>query len=385
MPGKVRRAGLAALALCLAVSAAAEDPGFVLRGEGGLVTAFALDPSSSSTVYAATARGLYKTVDAGATWRRAGAGLRNHALLALAVEPLSPSNLYATTDTGGVFRSEDGGEHWAEANTGITARYVGSVAVDPHRRGGVYVGAEAGRIFHSTDGAVSWTELTPPTAHVGVTVIGLDPAMPERLYAGTNSQGIFWTVDGGVTWSRPVGRLSRGSVWNLTFDRGTGEIFAGTHDGLFRSADHGATWTACNKGLRSWNVLSIVTDPAAPATMYAGTAAAIYKSADRGQSWTELRSDLYVTALAIDPQSPSTLYAATQLGVIKSDTAGEKWRALPMAGPVPVPVPVPDQAIREPQQSPEELSDKLPLLPLKRRPPAPAGLAPLPVRTPRTG
>ena len=114
-------AGAAVLALGVATAVFAQDPGFVLQGEGGLVTALTLDPSNSSTVYAATARGLFKSVDAGATWRPTGAGLNKHSLLALAVDPRAPSNLYATTDTGGVFRSTDGGEHWSEANEGIGA------------------------------------------------------------------------------------------------------------------------------------------------------------------------------------------------------------------------------------------------------------------------
>lgn len=386
-----RRPLLVALALCLAVSAPAQDqgPGFVLQGEGGLVTAFALDPSAPSTIYAATARGLYKTTDAGANWKRMGAGLRDHSLLAIAVDPLTPATLYATTDTGGIFRSEDGGEHWIEANAGISARYVGAVALDPHRRGGVYAGAEAGRIFHSTDGAATWKELTPPTSHVGVTVVAVDPATPDRIYAGTNSEGVFWSIDGGVTWLRPSGRLSHGTVWNLIFDRTSGAIYAGTHDGLFRSADRGEHWAPFNKGLRSWNVLSIVTDPSSPATMYAGTAAAIYKSKDRGESWSELRGDIYVTALAIDPRAPATIYAATQLGVIKSETSGEQWTALRMA-PLPA-AQTAAQAERRPAvqgggeaDADVARADRLPALPLKSRAstPRPPALPPLPVRTP---
>jgi hypothetical protein len=161
-----------------------------------------------------------------------------------------------------------------------------------------------------------------------VTAIAIDAG---RVYAGTNSEGVFWTDDNGVTWLRPAGRLSRGTVWNLTVDRVAKEIFAGTHDGFFRSGDRGVNWTAANKGLRSWNVMAIATDPSSPSTLYAGTAAALYKSTDRAQTWTELKSDLYITALAIDPRAPSTLYAATQLGVLKSESAGEKWAPLRMA------------------------------------------------------
>jgi len=96
-----RQRWLVALALSLAVSVASQDrgPGFVLQGEGGLVTAFALDPSFPSTIYAATARGLSKTIGAGAGWNRMGAGLHNHSLLAVAVGALSPANLSSGQDT----------------------------------------------------------------------------------------------------------------------------------------------------------------------------------------------------------------------------------------------------------------------------------------------
>jgi photosystem II stability/assembly factor-like uncharacterized protein len=330
MSAHSRSWGPRVLGLLLAVTAAAQDPGpgFVLQGEGGLITAFALDPSSSLTIYAATGRGLYKTADGGASWLRVGTGLGDHSLLAVAVDPHSPSTVFAATDTGGVFRSFDGGMHWTEANHGITAKYVGAISIHPARDGEVYAGAEAGRIFRSADGGTSWTELSPPTTHVAITVLAMDD---RRLFAGTNSEGIYWSDDHGTTWSRPKGRLSRGTVWNLTLEPVSGDLFAGTHDGLFRSTDRGATWAQSNKGLRSWNVLAIASDPSSPSTLYAGTAAALYKSLDHGQNWAELKGDLYVTALAIDPRAPSTLYAATHLGVLKSESAGQKWLPLRMA------------------------------------------------------
>lgn len=371
----------AAFALGVATSVLAQDPGFVLQGEGGLVTALTLDPSSSSTVYAATARGLFKSVDAGATWRPTGAGLNKHSLLALAVDPRAPSNLYATTDTGGVFRSADAGEHWSEANEGIGARYVGAIAVDPHHAGSVYAGAEAGRVFHSTDAGATWKELASPTSRVGVTVVAVDPVTPGLVYVGTNSEGIYWSTDEGLKWSRPSGRMSHGTVWNLMFEHAPGSLFVGTHDGLFRSTNAGSSWTPSNRGLRSWNVLALAADPASPGTVYAGTAAAIYKSSDGGQSWNELQANLYVSAIAIDPRAPSTLYAATHMGVIKSIDSGAKWTALRLAG-----APAEPEGKRTSgagggdDGSPQA---RLPGLPVRSRPTAPA-LPPLPVKPPNS-
>ncbi len=149
--------------------------------------------------------------------------------------------------------------------------------------------------------------------------------------------------------------------------RGTPSIlYAGTHDGLYRSANGGATWTACNRGLRSWNVLAVAADPAASATMYAATAAAIYKSVDGGQSWTELQKDLYVMTLAIDPRAPSTVYAATHMGVLKSVDAGDKWTALHLVGENPA------------ATAGEPAASALPALPMGASKRGPAGTPRLP-------
>jgi photosystem II stability/assembly factor-like uncharacterized protein len=284
---------LAALAFGVAVCGAAQeqDPGFVLQGEGGLVTALVLDPSSPATVYAATARGLYKSENGGTTWRQTGRGIGSHSLLALAIDPQSPSHLYATTDAGGVFRSADGGEHWAPSNQGLTARYVGSIAVDPDHPGIVYAGAEAGLIFRSEDAGSTWKGLASPTTRVSITAIAIDPSPPGAVYVGTNSEGIFRSADRGATWTHATGQLAKGTVWGMAFRGTPTTLYAATHDGLYRSTNGGTTWAACNRGLRSWNVLAVESDPAAASTMYAATAAAIYKSVDAGQSWTELQKD----------------------------------------------------------------------------------------------
>ena len=177
-------------------------PGFVLQGEGGLVTALVLDPSSPSTLYAATARGLYRSQDSGASWEARGRGLEGHSVLSLAVDGSSAGTLYATTDKSGVYKSTDGGARWSAANQGLTSRYVGVVTV---QGGAVFVGSESGRIFRSFDAAASWTELTPPTTRVSVTAIAVDPSSSQIIYAGTNSEGIFKSSDGGTTWVHTAG------------------------------------------------------------------------------------------------------------------------------------------------------------------------------------
>ena len=165
---------LAGLALCARLAQAQDSgPGFVLQGEGGLVTVLVLDPSSPSTVFASTARGVYRSADSGAHWEPRNRGLEDHSVLALAVDPAAHGTLYATTDTGGVYKSPDGGNRWTAANQGLASRYVGVVAAQGRA---LYAGTEGGRIFRSVDAAATWAELTPPTTRVAVTAIAVDPS-----------------------------------------------------------------------------------------------------------------------------------------------------------------------------------------------------------------
>jgi hypothetical protein len=71
----------------------------------GTTSAFVIDPKNGSIVYAATSRGLFKSIDGGANWSPTAltAGVN-----ALAVDPTNRSIMYAATSGRGVFKSVDG-------------------------------------------------------------------------------------------------------------------------------------------------------------------------------------------------------------------------------------------------------------------------------------
>ncbi|HVA61888.1 MAG TPA: LPXTG cell wall anchor domain-containing protein [Mycobacteriales bacterium] len=116
----------------------------------------------------------------------------------------------------------------------------------------VFVG-NMGGLWKSADGGAHWVNLTDgkiPTVAVGA--IGLDPARPGDIYVGTgisyltlsgdaNGTGIYVSHDGGKTFTRPA---------QTTTGYGTNRIlvtpqavFAATNNGLFRSIDHGASFS----------------------------------------------------------------------------------------------------------------------------------------------
>ena len=74
------------------------------------VNGFAVDPENPRVMYVATRDGLFKSTDAGQTWKALGKGLRN--LAAVVVNPLKPNEVYASTADGVIFKSTDGGTTW---------------------------------------------------------------------------------------------------------------------------------------------------------------------------------------------------------------------------------------------------------------------------------
>src|SRR2546426_1081335 len=92
---------------------------------GGAITALVIDPTTSSTLYAGTARtaygdvgGVYKSTDGGQHWAAMNTSLTNATVTALVIDPTASSTLYAGIIGGGVYKSTDGGQHWAAMNTG---------------------------------------------------------------------------------------------------------------------------------------------------------------------------------------------------------------------------------------------------------------------------
>src|SRR5579862_837081 len=65
----------------------------------GSVQGLAVDPSDSAVVYAGTAMGLYKTIDAGETWTRIDANFPWTDVTAVAIDPTAPCTVYAGLDS----------------------------------------------------------------------------------------------------------------------------------------------------------------------------------------------------------------------------------------------------------------------------------------------
>jgi photosystem II stability/assembly factor-like uncharacterized protein len=298
--------------------------------EDQTIYSLAIDPKTPTTLYAGTygeGGGVFKTTDGGANWNAVNSGLTSVIINSLAIDPLTPSTLYAGTGNRGMFKSTDGGANWNTANTGLTNFTVAALAIDPTTPSTLYAGTSGGGVFKSTDGGANWsavntglmnrstTNTSLPRAYVSA--LAIDPTMPTTLYAGT-LDGVFKSIDGGANWSIGIINPTDIHVVSLAIDPTVPTtIYAGTYSwGVFKSTDGGANWSKSHDGLTwSMDILTLVIDPTLPTTIYAGTFnLGVFKSADGGGSWNPSGTGLnvgVVCALVLDTQMPTTLYAGT--------------------------------------------------------------------------
>jgi photosystem II stability/assembly factor-like uncharacterized protein len=314
----------------------------------GWVTRLAIDPRRSSTIYAATYGGLFKSINGGRTWRPANAGLTvtirsrtvPRLVEALAIDRSDPSTIYAATAVFGdfrigLFKSTDGGRLWRAVSAGLPRESIHALAVDPRRPGTVYAGTRSG-IFKSVDAGSTWIELGLKAR--GTTAIAFAPGNPQTIYIAA-SDGIYRSTDGGGSWESKSEGLARPSdVVALAVDpHNPATVYLATASGVQKSIDWGRTWQAVNSGLSATLVSSLALAPGRPSTIYSATVCSgAFRTRDGGASWQSLGNGLPkkpVAAFAVDPRDGGIAYAAVRgEGIFKSTDTGATWRALGLRG-----------------------------------------------------
>ncbi len=182
------------------------------------------DPTTSTTLYAGSLiEGVLKSTDGGQNWTVSNNGITDWGILSLVMDPSDPKTLYAGTANGNVFKSVDAAASWAE--TGLTANQVLALAVNPLTSTIVYAGDTQG-LFKTTEGGSSWTKILDD-AYVGHIVI--DPTNSNTLYVSeNNSVGVMKSTDGGATWEALSDGLPTGLVFSLAISPDATKLYAGT-------------------------------------------------------------------------------------------------------------------------------------------------------------
>jgi photosystem II stability/assembly factor-like uncharacterized protein len=330
-------------------------------------------PGDPATFYFGAADGgIWKTNDAGVTWRPLFNDQGSASVGALAIAPSNSRVIWVGTgqvhqrwdiaEGDGVYRSTDGGATWKHVGLRET-RHIGSIWVDP-KNADVAVVAALGHVFgpnperglyRTADGGRTWKQVLDRGPDVGAVDIAFDPAAPGILYASMwevrrhpwldyfqppqgPGSGIWKSIDSGRTWKQagtsglpktPMGRIDLG----VAAGRGARRIYAGVDaeegPGLYRSDDGGATWTHVNPSgeLAGSYMNHIVVDPKNPDIVWAA-GRGLRRSTDGGRTFTVFKGapggDDY-HHLYIDPREPKRMAIGADQGAVVSLNGGETW------------------------------------------------------------
>ena len=338
---------------------------------GGRVTAVAGIAEQPYTFYmGATGGGVWKTEDAGQTWRNVSDGyVKAGSVGAVAVAASDPNVVYVGTGSAaprgnispgvGLYKSTDAGAAWTAMGL-EKAGQIGKIAIHPQNPDLVYV-AVLGNIFgpnpqrgvfRSKDGGASWEHVLAVSDSTGAVDLVMDPANPRVLYAGmwraerkpwtlidgSTEGGVYKSTDGGDTWTRLGGGLPGGlvgkvgvavspanpdRVWVL---QATAEEKDG---GLYRSDDGGKHFQRINREhnlrQRAWYYSYVIADPQDENTVYVLNTG-MYKSIDGGKTFERIRvphGDNH--GLWINPHNTDIMINSNDGGANVSFNGGRTW------------------------------------------------------------
>ncbi|MBN1437855.1 MAG: tetratricopeptide repeat protein [Anaerolineales bacterium] len=298
------------------------------------VTAIKFDPEDPGIIYAGTAdAGVYKTIDGGASWFPAHAGLESAAISTLAIDPNNPQILYASVLPGGIYKTTDGGANWKSvnsANIGWGFTWFSGVTISPTNSNNLYY--LNSNVYQSFDGGDSWRPSTfcdggkycPPNAGWIVE----SPVDPQTLFVsnfglGASDGGVFRSTDGGDTWSLASPKIEDlGWGENLQISRDGNTIIAYARDGVHVSSDGGSTWTHPLTGVFTACAIS----PQDGRMIVCGKETNdLFKSIDAGKHWQKLPwTNGTIIQIAIKPGASDTILVGGEV-VYESVDGGSSW------------------------------------------------------------
>lgn len=166
----------------------------------------------------------------------------------------------------------------------------------------------------------AWEQNAPNEAWV--TAIAINSS--GNIFAGTII-GVFRSTDNGDSWTEVNTGLTQLIIFSLAINP-SGEVFAGTQlGGIFRSTDNGDNWTAVNKGLTNLLVYSLVINSSGD--IFAGTQmGGVFRSTDNGDNWTAVNTGLSNTISTLAINSSDHIFAGISApGVFRSTDNGGNW------------------------------------------------------------
>lgn len=337
---------------------------------GGRSAAVTGVPNKPNLYYfGATGGGIWKTVNGGRSWGNISDGFFGGSIGAIAVSKSDPNVMYVgggektvrgNVSSGyGVWKSVDAGKTWK--SLGLNAsRHIPRIAIHPTNSDIVYAGVmgniykptEDRGVYKSTDGGKTWKKTLFSNAHAGVVDLIMDPTNPRILYASTwrvqrtpyslssggEGSALWKSTDSGETWAEiskhegfptdtlgiigvTVSPVNNQRVWAIVENKEKG--------GLYRSDDGGDTWKQINSERklrqRAWYYTRVYADTKDADLVYVLNVR-YHKSTDGGKTFSTYNAphgdhhDLWIA-----PENPNRMIIGDDGGAQVTYDGGETW------------------------------------------------------------
>ena len=296
----------------------------------GLLLVAALAASPAATAKGDTDKPKDKDVLSSGTFsglklREIGPALTSGRIVDIAVDPTNKAVRYVAAASGGVWKTTNAGTTWKPIFDGQPSYSIGCVVLDPKNPLVVWVGTGENNsqrsvsygdgVYKSNDGGASWNRVgLENSEHIGKILV--DDADTNRVFVAAQGplwkdggdRGLYRTLDGGRTWKRVLHVSDKTGITDVVMD----------------PRDHDVLWAAAYQRRRHvWTLID------------GGPEATVYKSTDGGETWRKVEKGLPEgdrgrIGLAISPVDPDVLYAWIEAtrdkgGFFRSDNGGESW------------------------------------------------------------
>ena len=328
---------------------------------------------NNSAIYymGTTGGGLWKTENSGISWNNISDGFfKTGSVGAVAVAESDPNIVYVgmgehairgvmTHHGDGVYKSTDAGKTWKKLGLDAT-QHISRIVIDPKNPDIVFVAAQGALyskstergIYKSIDGGTSWKKVLYVDDKTGSAELSMDMQNPSILYAamwehgrlpwqvisGGPGSGLYKSTDGGNSWNKMENGLPKEmGKMSIAVSRANPEKvyaliesdFSKDAGGLYISEDAGASWSQINKShrliQRAWYYIELFPDPTDENTVYVMSAPSL-KSIDGGKTFTdfaETHGDYH--NLWIHPNNGKNMVIADDGGAAVTHDGGKSW------------------------------------------------------------
>lgn len=318
-----------------------------------------------------TGGGVWKTTDRGITWNNISDGqFKTGSVGAIAVSESNTNIVYVgmgehavrgvmTHHGDGMYKSTDAGKTWKKIGLELT-QHIARVIIDPNNPDIVYVAAQGALyssstergIYKTTDGGLTWKKILYINEKTGAAELSMDAKNPNILYAamwehgrlpwkvisGGPGSGLYKSTDGGNSWDKLTGGLPKemGKMAIAVSPANSEKVYALIESdfdknagGLYVSNNAGKSFTQVSAEhkiiQRAWYYIEVFPDPNNENTVYVLSAPAL-KSIDGGKTWENIQGmhgDYH--NLWINPADSKNLVMADDGGVTISFNGGQTW------------------------------------------------------------